>query len=803
VGEGERPPEAIPAAAPAPLRALLVGIDRYPEPAPGGFTYPSLYGAVHDVHRVEDYLRTTLGVPAEKITLLLAPHHGADPARLPVHANLTAALAELEAVCQPGEQALVYFSGHGGRAPTLVPEIKGARGLDEVLAPADIGDPAVPYLRDVEIGAWLARCAARGVFVTMILDCCHSGGAVRRDRRVRGNENVDRTPRPADRRLASREEIEALWRGTPPVAGADRVEIAPERAQAPRGYALLAACRPHERAVEVDAGGGNWGGVLTRCLLEVLRRADGSGFTYRRLHGAVTARLHAAGFLGQTPVLDGEADRLLFGRTRLPARRGVEVLEVVESWLGDRVRLATGTLHGTRVGERFALLAAGGAGNGGGTVADGGGGAAGREGGAAVGVSAAAGGAGGGPAAIAGDGAGVVGAATVAAPAPPARLAEVEVIDVEAATSWASPRARGPGARAARAGDAALLIDPGPLALHRTVAWAGRDGGPRAAEGDRSAWLATLLAEQGDGFLAAASPGAAGDFELIEVSGLIEIRDAGGTTIPNLGPPLALVAPGTARELARRLGHLARYWNIRSLENPDAGSPVAGALRLTIEPLPDPVSGAGAVRGGAAPGREPFMACAAAGDLVEVPAGARLRLTIENTGERVLNVAVLDLAPDWGIQQIHPHRDAAPWANLEPGVPIAVDLNASLPPGLAAGLDVLKAIASTGPFDLASLERPVLGAPSEESRRSRRRGAPAPADPFGRLLALLGAERGPDRVVRSGETAPESWTTAQVEVRVEGEGGAVREHEGQRSTRGPSAALRRLAPFVFERRPGP
>lgn len=730
-----------------PLRALLVGIDRYPEPPPGAFTYYSLFGAVRDVARVEHYLRETLEVPGERITRLLAPHRGGDPARLPTHANLTEALTELEAACRPGEQAFVYYSGHGGRAPTLVPEIKGSRGLDEVLVPADIGDPGVPYLRDVEIAAWLARFGARGVFVTLILDCCHSGGASRRNRRVRGNENVDRTPRPADRLLASREEIAAVWRKAPPEWQRDHLELVPVRAQAPTGYALLAACRPQELAVEVEREDG-WSGVLTDTLLAALGRADERGVTWRRLHTLLTARLHAAGYLGQTPVVDGEADRLLFGREKLPGRRGVEVVEV-ESWPGERIRLGTGSVHGTRRGERFALVA-------------------------------------------------------VASAAVAERLAEAEVTEVGQTASWATLGARRPGARAPRAGDAAILVDPGPLALRRTVGWCGRGGGLRSGgEEDRSAWLAALLADHGDGFLAAAPNGAGADFEIVETGGLLEIRDAGGAPIPNLGPPLPLVAPGTARELSRRLDHLARYWNVRALENPNGASPLAGALRMRIERLPDPVPAAGPSRAGAGPADEPFMAPLIAGGPSEVAAGARLRLTLENSGERALNVAVLDLQPDWGIQQVHPHRDAAPWATLEPGRPIEIDLAAHLPRGLDEGVDVLKAVAATVPFDLAGLERPALAAPPHALQRGRSARAVASTDPFGRLLAALGAARGPSRAVRSGETAPESWTTAAVEVRVVGEGGAARDSDSDRSTRGARAAIYRPSPLAFERRSGP
>ena len=198
------------------------------------------------------------------------------------------------------------------------------------------------------------------------------------------------------------------------------------------------------------------------------------------------------------------------------------------------------------------------------------------------------------------------------------------------------------------------------------------------------------------------------------------------------------------------------------------------------------------VRGGSPAPREAFMAPLLAGGLPEVPAGARLRLTIENAGEEALNVAVIDLAPDWSIEQVHPPRDVAPWETLEPGGMLAIELDAYLPAGLAEGVDVLKTIAATGPFDLVSLERPALGAPQEAVRGGSRRGtAPTATDPFGRLLAALAAERGPDRVVRSGETAPESWTAGEVEVRVVGEG--EREREPDEASIHPSREERAFA----------
>jgi hypothetical protein len=404
-----------------------------------------------------------------------------------------------------------------------------------------------------------------------------------------------------------------------------------------------------------------------------------------------------------------------------------ERLAEVEGWPGERVRLGTGRLHGTRRGERFAIMAA-------------------EAGAVGEARALAETGAGTGGAVAAADNATAVERPTAGECCVSSeRLAEVEVTEVGQSTSWATPGPRSPGARAPRAGDAAILIDPGPYALQRTVGWIGRDGGSGGEGESRYAWLRALLADHGDGFLAAAEPGAAADFEIAEADGLLEIRDAGGNPIPNLGPPLPLLASGTARELVRRLGHLARYWNVRALENSDDTSPLAGTLRVWVER-----------RGPVAAGGPP-----------EIPAGADLRLILENTGEQVLNVAVLDLAPDWSVQQVHPHREVAPWATLEPDAPLEVDLTAHLPQGLDEGVDLLLAIAATSPFDLAGLERPALHPAGAVTRSGHQNGAgPLPTDPFGRLLAALGAERPPERVVRGADTAPESWTTAAVEVRV-------------------------------------
>jgi hypothetical protein len=90
-----------------------------------------------------------------------------------------AAFKKLTPKVQPGNQVYIHYSGHGGRASTAFPERKGANGLDEALAPTDIGNSEARYLRDIELAHLLKAMVDIGLPVTIVLDSCHSGGGTR------------------------------------------------------------------------------------------------------------------------------------------------------------------------------------------------------------------------------------------------------------------------------------------------------------------------------------------------------------------------------------------------------------------------------------------------------------------------------------------------------------------------------------------------------------------------------------------------------------------------------------------------
>jgi hypothetical protein len=168
------------------LYALLIGIDCYlPNRLPGGGHYPSLGGCVRDINHVEDFLVQNLKVQEGNIYKLTSSKNSRSdkpsepPDKWPSYGNMKEAFKRVTDIAQQGDEVYIHYSGHGGRATTAYPELKGENGLDETLVPLDIGSSEARYLRDIELAHILKTMVDKGLVVTIVLDSCHSGGATR------------------------------------------------------------------------------------------------------------------------------------------------------------------------------------------------------------------------------------------------------------------------------------------------------------------------------------------------------------------------------------------------------------------------------------------------------------------------------------------------------------------------------------------------------------------------------------------------------------------------------------------------
>jgi hypothetical protein len=518
------------------LHALLIGTDFYIPGylADGQSSYPSLKGSVRDIEHVESFLRNELQVPTERITKLTATNLEADaqqeppePSQAwPTYENIVAAFEGLMEAAQPGDQVYVHYSGHGGRAPTLVPERKGVDGVDEALVPTDIHRPGTRYLRDIELTLIFQRMVDRGLHLSVVLDSCHSGGAVRgaADVAVRGLGIIDATPRPGDSLVASTGDLADMWqRLTPTTTRA--VGVGSGWLPEPRGYVLLAACTASQSAFEYAFQGEQRNGVLSYWLLDSLR-TYGHQISCRVLYDRILAKVHSQ-FQYQTPQLQGEGQNPLFGAGAVAAPSFMPVLEVDIS--RQRVRIGTGEVVGIRAGAQLAVYPFG-------TTR--------------------------------------FGDATN-------RQALVTITDVGATSSWADVTAVF-GAAALTQGAPAILVDPGTARLRRTVGFARRTDLPEGTQQD-AALEAVRQAMTGNPWLAPAAPGETLDYQVaVNERGEFELWDPAGQPILNVTPPVRISDSDAAAIQVRRLVHLAKYHTVQQLANYDVFSTLRGKLRVEL-----------------------------------------------------------------------------------------------------------------------------------------------------------------------------------------------------------------------------
>ena len=666
------------------LHALLIGInDYFPDRLPNGCQYPSLHGAAGDVSRMGLLLRDRAGLQPERTRLLLsrAGEDGAPaglPEQRPTYANIVAAFKQLSAEARPGDRVYVHYSGHGARGPTEYPRIKGPAGQDEALVPCDIFSPDSRYLRDLELAALVRLLVDRDLLVTVVLDCCHAGGAMR-GRRI-GVAAPRRVPWVARALVPSAvgnlQTLTEVWESQHREQRNFRGLKLHSWMPVAR-YSLFAACRPDEVAFEYPFEGGEPQGALTYWLIDTLKRSDGE-VSCGEIHQRLVARIRGS-FVSQTPMFIGDSrSGFLSSERRAKTRDFAAAAAPRVLRVGDdgQVLIDGGVPTGARVGDRVLL-----------------------KGSPSGGIS-----------------------------------AELAIRQVGATESWAEViRILRPG-----------TIEPGARAEFLRLQTAVRLVPPEAESEEAERELARLreaLRSSAGGFIEVCENGRPPDLCVtVNAEGAYEILDPGGTPFPNLSPLRANV-PGVAHKVIRRLDHLAKFRNIRTIENPEPPD----WLEIGLEVL----------EGDRAAAPVPLSS-----RVLDLRIGESLTLRIVNRSSRRLDFAVLDLAPDYSVTQLVPKRGTLSLLPLDPMQAEVVPLRGWLPPGYIEGNDVLKVFATKGAANFRWLELPKL-----DGAMSNLRGDPR--NPLERLFAQLTASRPAKRgPLTVSEFPEEEWLTAQVEIRV-------------------------------------
>ncbi|KAJ7847293.1 caspase domain-containing protein [Mycena leptocephala] len=244
---------------------------------------PPLLGAVNDARAFERYLMDILHVPPANIAFI----ENEKATRSAILSTFKSHFLDNRNIPDHGETAMIlYFAGHGSRV-MVEGNLIAHNSKVEVMCPVDE--------RTTNRAGWLLRELAekKGPNITVILDCCHSGGMGRNTERARTARTSSRVIPP---------ELDShLWKGK-----ADDIQSCRMWSPSATSHVLLAACRESETASEIKYDGTSHG-HFTKHLVSLLQSTDLENTTYTELMNQIP-KLH-----GQTPHCGGtRRNRLVF-----------------------------------------------------------------------------------------------------------------------------------------------------------------------------------------------------------------------------------------------------------------------------------------------------------------------------------------------------------------------------------------------------------------------------------------------------------------------------------------------------------
>jgi hypothetical protein len=143
-------------------KALVMGINQYR-------SVNHLRGCVNDAHDVARLLTETFGFPTENVKV----HLDDDVTKAKVKPVMNWLFEDLS----PGDRVALHFSGHGSY--TADTDGDEDDGVDELLCLVDMDfNKSSSYFVDDELRRWTKKLP-KGAFLTVFLDCCHSGTGTR------------------------------------------------------------------------------------------------------------------------------------------------------------------------------------------------------------------------------------------------------------------------------------------------------------------------------------------------------------------------------------------------------------------------------------------------------------------------------------------------------------------------------------------------------------------------------------------------------------------------------------------------
>lgn len=265
-------------------KALVVGIDKYKNPA------WNLEGCTMDAAVMSGMLQDHFGFPGDHVRVVLDDRA--------TKANILGRLDWLVRDAKQGDVLVFFYAGHGSQVRDRDgDELEDA--MDEILCPHDLDwdDP----LTDDILHSYFTR-VQKGVNLTIIFDCCHSGTGTRSLwAPVSPEGEIGEIEYQKTRYIKPPLDIEHRSRGI--VLRVRRIGETVIK----ENHILLAACTSAQEAQEKRFRG-QARGAFSYYFAEALKRVDWK-LSYREAHQDTLVRLRDHGFV-QIPQLEGPEELL-------------------------------------------------------------------------------------------------------------------------------------------------------------------------------------------------------------------------------------------------------------------------------------------------------------------------------------------------------------------------------------------------------------------------------------------------------------------------------------------------------------
>ncbi|RZJ82378.1 MAG: DUF4384 domain-containing protein [Flavobacterium sp.] len=306
--------------------ALVIGIDTYKPVGPfkptadGRTNFSNLDGCRNDALAVKSLIQNFYAFKPQNVDTLFN--------RKATRANILAKFNALLAKSNAGDIAFIYYAGHGSQQRNSLTKEKDS--LDESIVPADTYTPGVGDIRDKELAKLFNAFIDKGVKLTVILDCCHSGSM------SRGSYEK------AKSRYIATNNYDAKDDSNPP-APEDRKEGT---------FLIISAAQDDEPAEEAVDENKKPHGAFTVALLEAIKLQSVNASALN-LFKSISVILKSKG-KSQEPVIGGDLQRqnqTLFGIEK--GKLADKILIPVGSVEGSIVQLQGGFAEGLYKGHQL------------------------------------------------------------------------------------------------------------------------------------------------------------------------------------------------------------------------------------------------------------------------------------------------------------------------------------------------------------------------------------------------------------------------------------------------------------------